>query len=82
MFAILALAVLMLVAGSTFLKDTLDHRIHGAWFIIFWLACGWLTVTALLLALFDLLIMRAQGRAARKALGKQFSSPPPESRER
>ncbi len=73
MFAILGLAVFMLVAGSTFLRETLDHRVHAAWFIIFWLACGWLTATALLLALFDLLILRAQGRAARKAFREKFS---------
>jgi len=81
MFVILGLAFLMLVAGSTFFRDTLDHRTHPAWFIIFWVACGWLTATALLLALFDLLITRAQGRAARKGLGKELSSRRPESHE-
>ena len=74
MFSILGLAVLMLVAGSTFLRETLDHRAHAAWFIIFWLACGWLTATALLLALFELLILRAQGRAARKAFRDQLAA--------
>ena len=68
MFTLLALAAVMLVAGSTFLQEVLDHRAHPAWFIIFWLVCGWLTATSLLLALFDLLLIRGQGRAARKAL--------------
>lgn len=73
MFSILGMAILMLVAGTTFLQETLDHRAHPAWFIIFWLACGWLTATALLLALFDLLILRAQSRAIRKELGKELT---------
>jgi hypothetical protein len=68
MFVIIALAIAMLVAGVTFLAETLDHHAQPIWFILYWLACGWLTVTALLLALFDLLILRMQARAARKAM--------------
>lgn len=68
MLGILAAALVMLVAGSTFLASTLDPREHAAWYIIYWLACAWLTITAMLLALFDVLIVRAQGRGARKVL--------------
>jgi hypothetical protein len=35
-------------------------------------ACAWLTLTALLLALFDLLMLRAQDRAARKILSEKL----------
>ncbi len=78
MFALLGLALLMVIAGSTFLQETLDHTAHPAWFIVFWLACGWITVTALMLALFDLLILRAQAKALattfQKGLRKETSS--------
>ena len=74
MFAAVAVAVLLAVAGSTFLRDILSPREHPIWFILFWLACAWMTVLAILLALFDLLIVRAQGRAARRQLGAQLSS--------
>ena len=72
MFVIILVAMLMLFAGTTFLQETLDHHVHAAWFILYWLACGWLTVTALLLALFDMLVIRAQARAARKAFRNEF----------
>ena len=69
----LVVAVLMLVAGSTFLQDLLNPREHALRFILYWLTCAWFTVAALLLALFDALMVRAQGRAARKMLGKEYS---------
>jgi len=59
------------VAGSTILRDFLDPRQHTLAFVIFWFACAWLTVLALLLALFDLLIIRAEARKARKVLSEQ-----------
>ncbi len=52
----------------------LDHHEHPAWFILPWLACAWLTTLALLLALFDLLIVCAQARAAREQLRDQFAA--------
>jgi hypothetical protein len=73
MLCVLGMAVVMLVAGATFLHEPLNHREHPAWFILYWLACGWLTICALLLALFDVLIIRAEGRAAREALREQFA---------
>ncbi len=66
---LLVLAVLMVTAGSTFLRETLAPRENGAfWFAIFWLVCGWLTFTSVLLALFDLLMVRAEARAASRVL--------------
>ncbi|HEX8680204.1 MAG TPA: hypothetical protein VF683_09605 [Chthoniobacterales bacterium] len=69
---LLAAAVLMIVLGSTVLEHWLALHGHLLWFILFWVACGWLTVTALLLALFDILMLRVQARAARKASGDQM----------
>ena len=66
MFITLVIAMLMLFFGTTFLQTLLSPREHPGWFILFWVACAWLTLTAFLLALFDLLMMRAQDRTARK----------------
>jgi hypothetical protein len=72
MFITLLIAMLMLFFGTTFLQPLLSPREHPGWFLFFWLACAWLTLTALLLALFDLLILRARDRAARKMLSEKL----------
>ena len=71
-FVLLTIAVLMVIAGSTFLQELLNPRQHFGWFAFYWLVCGWLTFTVLLLALFDLLILRAEARAARRALREKI----------
>jgi hypothetical protein len=76
MFLSLLLSLLLAIAGSTFLARYLTPREHPVWFIVFWLVCAWLTVLAILLALFDLLMVRAEARAAKKALGTEFSKTP------
>ncbi len=65
---LLALALLMVVAGSSFLRELLNPHEHFGWFLLYWLACGWLTFTTMLLAFFDMLVVRSEGRAARRAL--------------
>jgi biotin transporter BioY len=70
----LLVAVVMLVAGLTVLRSWLNPHEHPWRFILFWFACAWDTLLVLLLALFDLLLIRAQARAARKAFGEEFSS--------
>ena len=73
----LVVAVAMLTAGWTFLRSSLDAHEHPWRFVLFWFACAWVTILVLLLALFDLLLVRAQGRAEEKAIREQF---PRESR--
>jgi cytochrome bd-type quinol oxidase subunit 2 len=73
MLALLAGALVMLVSGTTFLSDALDAHEHAARYVVFWFACAWLTLAAVLLALFDALIVRAQGRAARRVLREQLA---------
>jgi hypothetical protein len=68
----LIIAVVLMVAGLTVLRPWLDPHEHPWRFIFYWLVCAWDTVLVLLLALFDLLLMRAQTRAARKLLREQF----------
>jgi hypothetical protein len=69
MAVLLVLALAMVAAGVFALGPWLDPREHPARFLVFWFVCGWLTVTALLLALLDLLMVRAIARRARQALG-------------
>ncbi len=75
MLGTVLLAVGLVVAGATLLERVLDHRAHPVCFILYWFACGWLAVLAMLLAIFDVLIVRAQARAARRGLGRQFTEP-------
>jgi hypothetical protein len=44
---------------------------HPVWFVFYWGACAWLTLVSLLLAVFDLLMIRAKARAERRALRAQ-----------
>ena len=74
MFVLLLVALVMLFLGSTFLQGFLSARAHPVWFTIYWFACGWLTLTAMLLALFDLLMVRMEARRAKKTLQGQISA--------
>ena len=67
----LIIAVVLLVGGFTVFRPWLDPHEHPWRFILYWLACAWETVLVLLLAIFDLLLVRAQARAARKALREE-----------
>ena len=69
----LLIAVVMLGAGLTVLRPWLNPREHPWRFIFFWFACAWETLLVLLLALLDLLLIRAQARALRKASQEEFS---------
>lgn len=77
MLILLAVAVLMIVAGSTFGSSLLEPREYPGRFILYWLACAWVTVSALLLALFDVLMVRRQVRALREDLERQFAQRDP-----
>ena len=69
----LFIAVAMLIAGLTVLRPWLNPHEHPWRFIFFWFACAWETILVLLLALLDLLLLRAQARAARRAFQEGFS---------
>lgn len=68
----LVIAVVLTIAGLTVLRPWLDPQEHPWRFILYWLACAWEIVLVLLLALFDLLMVRAQTRAAKRQLQEQF----------
>jgi protein-S-isoprenylcysteine O-methyltransferase Ste14 len=73
MFVVLVVALVLLFSGSTFLQSNLNPREHPVWVIFYWLVCAWLTVTAMLLALFDMLVVRARTRNAGKVLRNKLS---------
>jgi hypothetical protein len=78
----LLVAVPMLVAGLTILRPWLNPHEHAGRFIFFWFVCGWETLLVLLLALLDLLLIRAEARAARRAFREEFAeqtAPPAQS---
>jgi uncharacterized membrane protein len=74
MVVLLALAVLMLLAGFTLFQSALNPREHPWFVILFWIICVWLTFTALLLAIFDLLMVRAEARKAQLALREKLKA--------
>jgi len=73
MFIVLLIALVLLFSGSTFFQLLLDPREHPARFIFFWFICGWLAMTAILLAIFDMLMVRAEGRKAERVLRSRLS---------
>ena len=72
----LVIAVALLVAGLTLFRSWLDPHEHPWRFVLYWLACAWATVLVFLLALLDLLLVRAQARGARIALQQQIPHSP------
>src|SRR3954447_16619730 len=68
----IAFAAILLIIGLTGLRSWLDPREHPWRFGLFWFACAWQTMLAILLALFDVLLTRSQERAARKALREEM----------
>ena len=74
MLLLLAVALLLLISGFTFLQSALNSREHPWRVIFFWIVCIWLTFTALLLALFDLLVLRLQARRAERELREKLEA--------
>ncbi|MFN2540567.1 MAG: hypothetical protein ABR514_00155 [Chthoniobacterales bacterium] len=74
MFVLVIVALVLLFSGSTFLQRFLNPREHPFWFILFWLACAWVTVTAMLLAIFDLLMVRLEARRAERRLRESLKT--------
>jgi hypothetical protein len=74
MLIMLLAALLFIVVGSTLLQSVLDPREHPGWFIFFWIVCAWLTMTAILLAVFDLLMVKTGAAKAERALRKKMEA--------
>ena len=65
MFAVAIAAMLMVFLGAVFFGSFEDNP---WWFIAYWAACAWMTVLLLLLALYDLVALRAKLAAERREL--------------
>jgi protein-S-isoprenylcysteine O-methyltransferase Ste14 len=74
MLMLVVAALILLFSGSTFLQAMLNSRAHPGWFILFWLTCAWLTLTAILLAIFDLLMTRLALRREQRALREKLKA--------
>ena len=72
MVFLLTLALLLLLLGGTLLAPWLNPREHLIGALVFWIACIWLTLTAMLLAIFDLLAVRLEAKWAKRALREQL----------
>ena len=69
MFVLLMGAMLMVFAGTTFLAGDLSMP----WgFIIYWGICGWLTFASLMLAFWDMLLIRVEARRERRRLEEEM----------
>ena len=60
-------AVVMMFLGSWQISDHWAREHFGLYFL-YWAACAWLTLSGLLLAVFDILIIRATARAVRRRI--------------
>ena len=70
MFVIVLAALVMVFAGATFLSGWLAG---DKWiFLIYWVACAWLTMTAILLAIFDLIAVQLILRREKRRLKHQI----------
>jgi len=65
---VLGAALVMMAVGLTTLAPWLAPHDHPGRFIFFWFVCGWWTMTALLLAIADLLLLRVERKRARKEM--------------
>ena len=79
MLFLLALALVLLILGGTLLRPLLNPPREHLFFALFFLACIWLTVTAMLLAIFDLLAARLEARGAELALREKLKADTPSS---
>jgi hypothetical protein len=70
MFYSIVISLVLVFAGSTFLWSTL--RDHPLVFLIYWAGCGWLVLLAVLLALYDMLKVRTDGRRERRRLAQEM----------
>lgn len=70
MFYLMLGSLVMLFFGATFLDAPL--RARPLVFIFWWGGCAWLMLASLLLAVFDILLIRAAGRRERRELARKI----------
>jgi hypothetical protein len=70
MFALTVAALLLLLAGVTALWNAFPE--HPLFFAIYWMACGWLSICVMLLAVYDLMMVVRRGRKEREAARREI----------
>jgi len=70
MFGILVGALTMVFVGTFLIWDSFVD--HPLFFAIYWMACGWLVITAVLLSIYDMMQVLRSGRAAKVAEKKRI----------
>ena len=70
MFYDVLVVLVLSFLGATFFWSWL--REHPFFFLGYWAVCAWLTVLAVLLAIYDLAKVRSEARQARQQLKKEF----------
>jgi hypothetical protein len=70
MFYVSLGSVLMVFVGAVLIDTPL--RRHPIAFVVWWAVCAWLMLTSLLLALFDMLAIRAAARRERRELARRI----------
>jgi hypothetical protein len=80
MLILVIVALVMLFLGATFLTPALNPRLRPGWFLFYWAVCAWVTVTAALLALFDLVLVRAQARKERRGVKSEYRISKPDGK--
>ena len=72
MLWVMASALVMLFLGSWLMSDEWARKHVGIYFL-YWAVCGWFTLAGLLLAVFDMLVIRAAGRAMRRRIEEDIA---------
>jgi hypothetical protein len=70
MFYLLAGALACVLVGGILFPDWLRHR--PLIFLAFWLSCAVMTLVAVVLACFDLILVRLAARVAQRVLREQY----------
>ncbi len=65
MFYLMVTALVILFIGVAFIPDGWARE-HVWLYIGYWLLCAWVTLSAMLLAIFDILLIRAANRIQRR----------------
>lgn len=72
MLWLMLVAMLMLFLGAWLISDSWARE-HVWVYFAYWAVCTWLTLAGMLLAVFDILIIRAAGRAMRRQIEKDIA---------
>lgn len=68
-YNVLVLLILIFLGSTVFWSWRVDHRLL---FVVYWFACMWLTLLAILLAIYDMARVRLDARRARRQLEEEI----------